>query len=63
VNGSGFNDFLFTSIGEEENGMTLGVVAAPARLGFDPWREAARLADLPNPQAVAALAGVFATRP
>ena len=59
MNRSEFSDFLFASLGEEENGMTLSVVSALARLGFDPWREAARLADLPRPQAVAALAGSF----
>lgn len=39
--------------------MTLSVMSALARLGFDPWREAARLAGLPKPQAVAALTGLF----
>jgi hypothetical protein len=59
VNRSELDDFLFASIGDEESGMTLSVVSALARLGFDPWREAARLAALPKPQAIATLAGLF----
>jgi hypothetical protein len=59
VNRSEFDDFLFASICDEESGMTLSVVSALARLGADPWREAARLAALPRAQAVAALAGWF----
>jgi hypothetical protein len=61
VNRTEFDEFLFAPLGdeEEENGMTLSVVSALARLGFDPWREAARLAGLPKPQAAAVLAGLF----
>jgi hypothetical protein len=54
-----FNDCLFAPLGDDANGMTLSVVSALGRLGFDPWREAARLATLPAPQAVAVLAGLF----
>ncbi|MBI3514582.1 MAG: hypothetical protein HY060_11035 [Proteobacteria bacterium] len=43
--------------------MTLSVVSALARLGCDPWREAARLAGLPKPQAAAALVGLFGRLP
>jgi hypothetical protein len=52
---SQFNAFLFASIGEEGNGMPLSVVSALARLEIDPWQEAARLSDLPEDRAVAAL--------
>ena len=52
---SQFNAFLFASIGNEGNGMVLSVISALARLGVDPWQEAARLADLPKELAAAAL--------
>lgn len=63
MNRTEFDEFLFAPLGDEENGMTLSVVSALARLGFDPWREAARLAGLPKPQAEAALAGLFGRLP
>lgn len=41
-----FDDFLFARI--EENGETpLSVLSVLARLGIDPWEEAASLAQLP----------------
>jgi hypothetical protein len=43
--------------------MSLSVVSALARLGIDPWREAARLAGLPKPTAAAALAGMIGELP
>jgi hypothetical protein len=43
---SEFNDFLFALVGKEKNGMQLTVLSALVRLGFDPWREAARLSEL-----------------
>jgi hypothetical protein len=43
---SAFNDFLYAPIGEEKNGMVLTVLSALARLGVDPWDEAARLSEL-----------------
>jgi hypothetical protein len=60
---SEFNTFLFASIGEEGNGMPLSVVSALARLDFDPWREAARLSDLPQESALAALDGLIRRLP
>ena len=45
---SDLNDFLFASVGNEQNGMPLNVVSALTRLGMDPWEDAARLADLPK---------------
>src|SRR3954465_7074242 len=53
---SPYNAFLFAPVGEEQIGMPLTVLSALARLGFDPWQEAARLAALPRETA----AGVFA---
>jgi hypothetical protein len=43
---SAFDDFLYAPIGEEKNGMVLSVLSALARLGVDPWEEAARLSEL-----------------
>lgn len=60
---SEFNEFLFASIGEEKNGIHLTVLSALARLGIDPWGEAARLSDLPKETAVLALAAEIAALP
>jgi len=53
--------FLFAQIGVEQNGMTLSVISGLARLGVDPWAEAARLSVLPGPAAIEALARKIAT--
>ena len=60
---SPFNEFLFALIGKEQNGMSLSVVSALARLEIDPWQEAARLSDLPAERAVAALEGLIRRLP
>lgn len=39
---SELNDFLFASLGDEQNGMPLNVVSALTRLGVDPWTEEVR---------------------
>lgn len=57
---SAFDDFLFGAIGQEHNGMTLSVISGLARLGVDPREEAARLASLPGPAAIDALARMIA---
>jgi hypothetical protein len=57
---SELNEFLFAPIGPEHNGMTLSVVSGLARLGVDPWEEAARLANLPVPDATDKLARTIA---
>ena len=54
---SPFAPFLQAPVGVEGNGMDLSVLSALARLGKDPWAEAARLADLPQLAAVDRLAG------
>lgn len=59
---SEFNEFLFAPVGEEEHG-PLTVLSALTRLGVDPWREAARLSDLPRAAAAQALAAIIATLP
>ena len=60
---SDLNDFLFASVGDEQNGMPLNLVSALTRLDLDPWEEAARLAALPKAVAVEALAPMIARLP
>ena len=60
---SRFNDFLFAVIGEEENGQRLTVLSALARLGPNPWEEAARLSEMPKAAAAEALAAILARLP
>ena len=42
-----FDAFLFAAIGEDANGMPVTLLSVLARLGIDPWEEAADLAHLP----------------
>lgn len=60
---SPYNPFLFAAVGEERIGATLTVFSALTRLGFDPWREAARLSGLPRDTAAGALAVTIAMLP
>ena len=60
---SDLNDFLFASVGDEQNGMPLNVISALTRLGIDPWEEAARLAALPKALAAETLAPMIARLP
>ena len=60
---SEFNGFLFALVGQEKSGMQLTVLSALARLGFDPWREAARLSELTKEAATSALAAVISELP
>jgi hypothetical protein len=60
---SDLNDFLFASVGDEQNGMPLSVISALTRLGVDPWEEATRLAALPKARAAEALAPMIARLP
>jgi len=57
---SDLNDFLFASVGDEQNGMPLSVISALTRLGVDPWEEAGRLAALPKALAAEAVALMIA---
>ena len=45
---SGLNTFLFAEVGTETNGSVLTVLSVLARLGRDPWEQAARWASLPK---------------
>ncbi|HYC63631.1 MAG TPA: hypothetical protein VEC14_02780 [Reyranellaceae bacterium] len=60
---SPYNEFLFAAVGEEKAGQSLTVLSALARLGFDPWTEAARLAALPREAAARAFAVTIAMLP
>ena len=60
---SPYNAFLFAAVGEEKVGLPLTVLTALTRLGFDPWREAARLSDLPRETAARAFAVTIAMLP
>lgn len=51
-----FDDFLFSRIGEDASGMPLTLLSVLARLGVDPWQEAADLAHLPLEPAMQRLA-------
>jgi hypothetical protein len=60
---SQFDNFLFAPIGEEKNEMLLSVVSPLARLGVDPWQEAARLTQLPKELATQSLASMVEALP
>jgi hypothetical protein len=49
---SGLNAFLFSDVGSELHGSELTMLSIFARLGQDPWTEAARLARLPKAEAI-----------
>jgi hypothetical protein len=58
-----FDDFLFATVGEEINGMPLSTISMLTRLGFDPWREAGRLASLAKREATDQLTLIIARLP
>jgi hypothetical protein len=58
-----FDNFLYASIGEDQNGLLLRVLSVLARSDLDPWEEAARLARLPEKYATARLAELIAALP
>jgi len=60
---SEFDAFLFAPIGEEKNGMLLSVLSALARLGLDPWLEAAELAQMPSQAAEERLTSLIEALP
>jgi hypothetical protein len=60
---SEFNDFLFATIGEEENHASLTVLSALSRQGIDPWRQAARLSRLPREMATQSLTSIIEALP
>ncbi len=60
---SGLNEFLFAEIGTELNGSPLTILSILARLGQDPWAEAARLTKLPKAAMIDCLAQSIAKMP
>jgi len=60
---SDLQDFLFAPVWNEKSGIPLSILSALARLGMDPWKEAARLADMPRVGAASALAAILARLP
>lgn len=60
---SGFEAFLFAPLWQEASGSPLSVLSALARLGLDPWKEAAALAQQPRKDAAASLAAILARLP
>jgi hypothetical protein len=55
--------FLSTPLWKENNGSSLSVLSALARLDIDPWTEAARLAALPREAAASAFAVILRRLP
>jgi hypothetical protein len=60
---SGFESFLFADVGYEINGSSLTILSMLARLGKDPWTEAASWAKLPRPALIDRLAAAIAQMP
>ena len=60
---SGYEPFLFAPVWDEQNGNSLSILSAFARLGIDPWGEAARLAAMSPDKATLALAELLAQLP
>jgi hypothetical protein len=60
---SGLNTFLFAEVGTELNGSTLTILSVLARLGKDPWAEAARWVNLPKTATIDCLAASMAQMP
>ena len=50
-----FERFLYASVGEDRNGYVVTVLSTLARLGLDPWKEAAELVTLGRDAAQARL--------
>ena len=53
---SGLSAFLYADVGTEMNGSSLTMLSVLARLGQDPWAEAARLTTLPKAAAIVGVA-------
>lgn len=59
--GPELDKFLFTSLGDDCNGLPLSVVSLFARMDLDPWQEAGILAGLPRDAATKRLASSLDT--
>jgi hypothetical protein len=60
---TGLNPFLFAEVGTESNGSMLTVLSVLARLGQDPWAQAAQWAKLPKADIIERLASSIAQMP
>ena len=60
---SGLNEFLFAEVGTEANGSSLTILSPLARLGRDPWAEAAGWAKLPPASIIDPLADCISQMP
>jgi hypothetical protein len=60
---SGLNSFLFAEVGTEANGSILTVLSVLARLGQDPWVQAAQWVKLPKSDIIDRLANSIAQMP
>jgi hypothetical protein len=60
---SGLNEFLFAEVGTEANGSSLTILSLLARLGRDPWAEAAGWTKLPRASIVDRLADCISQMP
>jgi hypothetical protein len=60
---SQFDDFLFARINEDSESTPLSVLSVLARLGVDPWEEAAKLARLERISAAKRLVAFIAATP
>ena len=58
--GTPFDAFLYTVLGLDQAGNTVSVLSALARLGRDPWDEAAELSSLSSAAAQTRLEGLMA---
>ena len=56
--GADFEQFLYAFVGADREGFEVTVLSTLARLGLDPWKEAAELADL-SEEAAGARLGVL----
>lgn len=60
---SGLNAFLFAEVGTELNGSPLTILSVLARLGQDPWAEAAKWTKLPKAAMIERLAQSISQMP
>ena len=57
------DEFLFATVGEEIEGVSLSVISALVQLGLDPWQEAGRLSSLSSREAAEQMARLIAELP
>jgi len=61
--GHQYDAFLYASIGVERNGNVLSLLSAMARMGIDPWQEAAQLSALSGSAAASRLSALLDAMP